>query len=165
MMGTAGRRAIHDRVRLYAVYTRGSAAMTSPIRVALAGIAGYGDAYLEALLPKQEALGARLVGVVDPMPQRCRRLHDLQQLEIPVHASIADLFSQSDIDLLCIVTPIHLHATQTCFALDQGVNVLCEKPIAGTLPDALHMHEVQKRSSAFAAIGFQWSFSHAIQSL
>ena len=139
--------------------------MNAPIKIGLAGIGGYGESYLEALLPRQEALGARLVGAVDPMPHRCHRLHDLQQAGIPVYSSLADLFNDSGIDLMLIVTPIHLHAEHCCFALNQGVNVLCEKPLAGALPDALHMLEVQKQSSAFAAIGFQWSFSQAVQAL
>src|SRR5215217_3581971 len=109
--------------------------MSAPIRVALAGIAGYGDAYLEAMLPKQQALGARLVGVVDPLPQRCRRLAELNDADVPVHATMDELFDRSAVDLMLIVTPIHLHAAQTCLALARGANVLCEKPIAGTLAD------------------------------
>jgi predicted dehydrogenase len=141
--------------------------LASPIvNIALAGIAGYGDAYLEALLPKQDALGAKLVGVVDPQPQRCKRLDELQRRDVPIHASMGELFDRSPaIDLMLIVTPIHLHATQTCFALERGAHVLCEKPLAGTLRDALRMAEAQATSKQFVAIGYQWSFSDAVQSL
>ncbi|MEA2736350.1 MAG: hypothetical protein QOE14_2801 [Humisphaera sp.] len=135
------------------------------VNIALAGIAGYGDAYLEAILPKQESVGARLVGVVDPLPQRCKRIGDLDRLKVPIHATMQALFAQSSVDLMLIVTPIHLHAAQTCFALQRGANVLCEKPIAGTLRDALRMAETQATSKQFAAIGYQWSFSQAVQSL
>jgi predicted dehydrogenase len=141
---------------------------SSTVNIALAGIAGYGDAYLEAILPKQESVGARLVGVVDPQPQRCKRLDELNERNIPIHPSMQSLFAQQPgIDLMLIVTPIHLHATQTCFALQHGANVLCEKPIAGTLRDALRMAETQEATSKqlFAAIGYQWSFSQAVQSL
>jgi predicted dehydrogenase len=137
------------------------------VNIALAGIAGYGDAYLEAILPKQESVGARLVGVVDPQPQRCKRLDELNERQIPIHATMQSLFAQQpSIDLMLIVTPIHLHATQTCFALQNGANVLCEKPLAGTLRDAMRMAETQQvHASQFAAIGYQWSFSQAVQSL
>lgn len=136
------------------------------VKIGLAGIAGYGDLYLEALLPKLETLGAKLVGVVDPMPQRCRRMEELHRAHVPIHSSIEQLFEGSDaLDLMLIVTPIHLHPEQTIYSLQRGANVLCEKPLAGTLPDALRMLEVQATSKNFAAIGFQWSFSHAVQSL
>ena len=141
--------------------------MGSIVNIAQAGIAGYGDAYLEALLPKQESVGARLVGVVDPQPQRCKRLNELNERGIPIHPSMPALFASADepIDLMLIVTPIHLHCTQTLLALRHGAHVLCEKPLAGTLPDALRMAEAQAASKNFTAIGFQWSFSQAVQSL
>jgi predicted dehydrogenase len=136
------------------------------VKIALAGIAGYGDAYLEVLLPKQQALGARLVGVVDPVPQRCRRLAELDDAGIPVHATMQQLFAQTEVDLALIVTPIHLHADQTCLALEQGAHVLCEKPIAGTIADATRMAQAQAaHAHRFVAFGFQWSFSDAVQAL
>src|SRR5204863_2001505 len=135
------------------------------VRVGLSGIAGYGATYLESLLNKCDPLGARLVGVVDPMPHRCRRLGELRKLEIPIHASIDQLFEESSVDLMLLATPIHLHARQTCFALQRGANVLCEKPAAGTVSDATRMLNAEHASGRFAAIGFQWSFSDAIQAL
>src|SRR5439155_3415811 len=94
----------------------GKCFMSATVSVALAGIAGYGDHYLEALLPKQEALGARLVGVVDPAPQRCRRLHELRDLHIPIYPDLQGLFAAQAVDLMLIVTPIHLHAEHTLAA-------------------------------------------------
>lgn len=139
--------------------------MDAPIKIALAGIGGYGDAYLEALLPKQDVLRARLVGVVEPYPQRCKHLRELQDARVPIHNTMRGLFTATPVDLMLIVTPIHLHAAQTCFALQHGANVLCEKPVAGTLHDAMHMAQTQADAKGFAAIGYQWSFSQAIQSL
>src|SRR5205823_3007118 len=114
--------------------------------------------YLQALLSKQEQMGARLVGVVDPAPHRSTRLGDLADGGVPIHATLENLFDDQRIDLMMIVTPIHLHASQTCFALERGAHVLCEKPVAGTVNDALRMLEVQRSTRNFAAIGYQWSF-------
>jgi predicted dehydrogenase len=137
----------------------------SPVRVALAGIAGYGDQYVEAILPRQEAVGAKLVGVADPQPNRCKHIKELHDHGVPVHATLPGLFSATPVDLLLIVTPIHLHAQHTMFALQQGASVLCEKPLAGTLQDGLRMLEAQQTAKGFTAIGYQWSFSQAIQAL
>src|SRR5687768_3873191 len=105
------------------------------VNVALAGIAGYGDEYLQALLTDPRAAATtRLVGVVDPAPYRCRRLEQLHARGVPIHPTLESLFaSAARVDLMMIATPIHLHAAQTCFALDQGASVLCEKPLAATL--------------------------------
>src|SRR5262245_57702506 len=130
--------------------------MNEPVNVALAGIGGYGDAYLEALMHDRRSVGMKLVGVVDPAPQRCRHLQDLRDRRTPIHSRLEDLLAESPgIELLMIVTPIHLHAPQTCLALSRGINVLCEKPLAGTLPDALRMADCERESRNFVAIGYQ----------
>src|SRR3954447_4198026 len=131
--------------------------MSQAVKVGLAGISGYGDLYLEALLHDARAGGIQLVGVVDPMPQRCRRLAELHERGIPVHSNLQTLFARSSIDLMMIVTPIHLHSPQTCFSLSRGANVLCEKPLAGTMSDALKMADAVRTARGFAAIGYQWS--------
>src|SRR2546421_227073 len=139
--------------------------MSGSIKVALAGIAGYGDSYLEVLLPKAKDAGAQLVGVVDPLPHRCRRLGELRARGIPLYSNVQSLFAAGDVDLMMIATPIHFHSPQTCFALQRGASVLCEKPLAGNLADAMRMLHAQKHASGFVAIGFQWSFSQAVAAL
>src|SRR3954466_9773811 len=96
-------------------------------KVALAGVSRCGDLYLETLLRDPPSAGMQLVGVVDPMPQRCRRLAELHERGIPLHSNLQTLFARSQVELMMIVTPIHLHSPQTCFALARGASVLCEK--------------------------------------
>ena len=143
--------------------------MAVPVNVALAGIGGYGEAYLEALLHDPRAAGVNIVGVADPSYQRCRQLDELRHRKIPVHPTIQTLFASAaaPIELMMIVTPIHLHARQTCFALERGASVLCEKPLAATLGDVVRMTQCEQRAGSghFVSIGYQWSFSDAIQTL
>jgi predicted dehydrogenase len=139
--------------------------MSPDVKVALAGIAGYGDSYLQALLNDQRAQGTKLVGVVDSAPQRCQRLDDLRRRGVTPHPTMQSLFDSATVELMMIATPIHLHAPQTCFALARGASVLCEKPLATTLEDALRMVDCERTAKRFAAIGYQWSFSDAVQSL
>src|SRR3954467_3984807 len=121
------------------VFSRRKVCMSDSVQVALAGIGGYGDLYLESILHDPRASSIQLVGAVDPAPQRCRRLGELQARRVPVHSNLTTLYGRSHVDLMLIVTPIHLHCPQTCFALSRGSNVLCEKPLAGTMSDALKM--------------------------
>jgi len=140
--------------------------MSGLLNIGLAGIGGYGESYLETLLPKARAADVRIVGVVDPEPARCRHLGELKARAIPFHPTLPSLFSESPvIDLMMIATPIHLHSPQTIFSLQHGASVLCEKPLAGTLADAMRMQTAERAAAGFVAIGFQWSFSQAIQSL
>src|SRR5215204_3741603 len=111
--------------------------MSSKVKVALVGIGGYGELYLNALLDHERARDVDLCGVIDIHPQRSQRLSELSRRGIPVHSNMRQLFQTAGVDLTIVATPIHLHAPQTCAALSQGSNVLCEKPMAGSLPDAL----------------------------
>jgi predicted dehydrogenase len=148
------------------VATTGVFVKKPPVTVALVGISGYGAFYVDTLLDDPRFADLRLAGIVDPAAQRCRRLGDLLARGCRVHPSLASLLDATpELDLVAIAAPTHLHARMTCAALTRGVNVLCEKPLAGSLSDALSVSDVHRTSTAFAAIGYQWSFSAAVQHL
>jgi len=48
-----------------------------PVSVVLVGIGGYGNLYVDALLDEMEEKGVKIVGVVEPYPDGCKRLSDL----------------------------------------------------------------------------------------
>jgi predicted dehydrogenase len=139
--------------------------MDARVSVALVGIGGYGDAYLEELLTNRFCVPFDLVGVVDPEAERSRRLAQLRQLGVAVYSDLDALYCVNLPDLVMIVTPIHLHAPQTALALARGSNVLCEKPLGATLEDARRMYLARQAAPRMVAIGYQWSFSRAIQLL
>lgn len=153
--------------------------MSSKVKVAVVGASGYGDSYLQTLLHDPRNAAIEFVGVADPASQRCRRFELLKSRGIPFFPSLeVMLASRQEIDLVALATPIHLHAPHACLALARGANVLCEKPLAGSLADAKRMlhaaleHEVSAEREAslaqealFLAIGFQWSYSEPVQRL
>src|SRR5687767_4336062 len=151
--------------------------MTSPVNIALVGICGYGSSYLNALLDHPSGHGAsngngnggtpfRIVGVVDPEASRSPRLAELRDRGIPVHADLTGLYATTGVQLTVMATPIHLHAPHTCTALARGSNVLCEKPLGATLDDALRVQAAERSAGGlFVAVGYQWSFSRAVQAL
>jgi predicted dehydrogenase len=133
--------------------------------IALVGIGGYGSHYVHYLLADGPAHNARLVAGIDLYPERSRVLGHLQEAGIPIYADLEQFYKEANADLVIISTPIHLHAPLTCLALAHGSNVLCEKPLCALPPEADQMAEAEKRSGKFVAIGYQWSFSDAIQAL
>jgi predicted dehydrogenase len=135
------------------------------VTIALVGIGGYGETYLNELLPGRIDQDVRLVAGIDPQPERCSRLAELKAAGIPLFSDLESFYRSSTADLVVISAPIHLHAPLTCTALSHGSNVLCEKPLAGSLADAAQMLDAEKRSGKFAAVGYQWSFSDATLAL
>lgn len=139
--------------------------MSVPIRIGQVGIAGYGGSYLKVLLGDAGSSAARLVAAADPFPDRCEKLEEIKVRNVPIYSSLTEMLDNAEIDLAILCTPIHLHAAQVSEALSHGVNILCEKPLAGSLEDAQRMLQASHASKNFVAIGYQWSFSSAVQAL
>jgi predicted dehydrogenase len=136
-----------------------------PVKIVLAGIGGYGGVYVRMLLEGGGPVPYEFVGAVDPYAENSPHYGSLKDAQVPVYASLEQFYAASDADLAVISTPIHHHAAQTCLALRHGSNVLCEKPIAGSMADVRRMIEARDRANRFVAVGYQWSFSSAVQAL
>ncbi len=133
------------------------------IRVVLVGIAGYGTTYVHQLLDAGPIPDVLIAAAIDPYPEKCPLLDKLKAANVPILASLDEW--QGPCDLLINTTPIHLHRPITCDALQRGAHVLCEKPAAATIQDVYTMIDASKQADRFVAIGYQWSFSDAVQLL
>ncbi len=139
--------------------------MKENLSAVLAGIGGYGEFYLSHLLG-QTSIPLRLAGAADPAPQRCSRLRELEEKNIPVFHSLEAFYDAGRrADLAIIASPHHFHAGQTCLALSRGSHVLCEKPLCPTVEEAEKMLRARDSAGKTMAAGFQWSFSSAVQKL
>lgn len=133
--------------------------------VVLVGLGGYGGVYVSALLDGAPE-GVRIAGAVDPAPERCERLAELQARGVPLFASLEEFYAAGlTAELAAIASPIHYHCPLTCLALEHGSHVLCEKPLAATPAQAEEMRRARDRAGKAVAIGYQWSFSPAIHAL
>jgi len=140
-------------------------AQGDPVSIVLAGIGGMGAVYLKALLEQAAGGACRLAGTVDPNPERCPDLDKLAALKIPVFKTLEDFYARQAADLAIISSPIQFHCQQTCLALERGSFVLCEKPPAGTIQEVRRMIAARDKARKWVAVGYQWSFSEAIQAL
>jgi predicted dehydrogenase len=138
-------------------------AKAAPVRVLMVAIGGYGYYYLEALLGHPHAA---LAGVVDPEAGRSRAWPVVAQLGVPVCNTVEQFYGAGHAaDLTVIASPIHWHVTQSRVALAHGSHVLCDKPLGATVQEADALVDARDRAGRFVMIGYQWSFSTAIQAL
>ena len=137
----------------------------SDVHIALVGIGGYGRYYVDELLRASATRQVKLVAGIDAFPERSGVLDDFRKANIPIYADLESFYCHSTADLVIIAAPIHLHAPLTCLALARGSNVLCEKPLCALLSEADQMAEAERQAEKFVAIGYQWSFTDAIQAL
>lgn len=136
-----------------------------PISLALSGIGGMGAVYLQALFEKLGNEIFRIEGVVDPLPEKSPHFDRLEALGIPIYPSLESLYRRHAAEFAIISSPIHFHAPQTCLALEHRSHVLCEKPVAAAIQEARLMADARDLAGRWVAIGYQWSFSSAIQDL
>jgi predicted dehydrogenase len=106
-----------------------------------------------------------LIAGADPEPWRSTRVDQLENAKIPIYPNLDALLEKHRPNLTVIAAPAYLHKRLTIEALRQESHVLCEKPAAATLRQAIEMRSAQQKNGRTVAIGFQWSFSPTITSL
>jgi len=93
-------------------------------------------------------------------------LPDMQHLQVPVFHTLTDFYENGGTaDLVVISSPVHFHIPQTCEALLHGSHVLCDKPMGATVQDVDHLIGIRDGSNCWVRVGYQWSYSNAIQNL
>lgn len=73
------------------------------------------------------------------------------------------LIEREDIDLIDIVTPNNTHAEMAIAAAEAGKHVICEKPLAMTVPEAERMVEAAKKNNVVHMICHNYRFAPAVQ--
>ncbi len=69
------------------------------------------------------------------------------------HKELVD--NEPDLDAVSVCTYNRTHAECSIYALEHGINVLCEKPMSVTLDEAVEMCKAEKKSGKLLSIGFQ----------
>ena len=78
---------------------------------------------------------------------------DLDLRNIALYSDLSKMLAEEKLDALSIASPTFLHASQTIEALNVGVHVFCEKPMALNSGDCREMAEVAKQSGKTLQIG------------
>jgi predicted dehydrogenase len=139
--------------------------MAEPVTLVLVGVGGMGAVYLKELLARKDEGLFRIMGAVDPQPNRCQQYLEMRAMGVPCFVRLEDFYRNRQAELAVLSSPIQLHMPQTSFALAKGSHVLCEKPAAGTIQEVRTAVEAETASGRWVAIGYQWSFSAAVQAL
>ncbi|WP_066192186.1 Gfo/Idh/MocA family protein [Gracilibacillus timonensis] len=134
------------------------------ISIVLVGMGGYGQIYLERIFSGHYE-NVYVTGLVDIAPERSRFYQEVMNQEIPIYHTLEDFYQEQTADLAIIASPIHLHKSQACLAMEQGSHVLCEKPATGNPQQLQEMIQTRDRTGKKLAIGFNWSFTNTIQQL
>ena len=107
--------------------------MTDPVRVGLVGYGMAGREFHAPLLRVTEGLTVSKVVTGDPERAESAR----HELGARVVSAYDDLLAAADeLDLVVLATPTQLHAEQATAAIERGLAVVVDKPLATNLADA-----------------------------
>ncbi|WP_276256250.1 Gfo/Idh/MocA family protein [Halomontanus rarus] len=81
-----------------------------------------------------------------------------EEFDVPEENQYADyeeMIANENLDAIAVTTPHGLHAEQLLTGLDNGLHVLCEKPLCTNLEDAYEIVERTERSDRTVMLGYQ----------
>jgi predicted dehydrogenase len=131
-----------------------------------AAIAGTGDWALTGLGPALRAIpGVVIVACADPDARQARRFAAAMAVE-RVYPGLEDMLAgEPGLDLLMISTPDDHHPVAVRRAVDAGLAVFCEKPLANSAEDAELLALAVEHAGIPATVGYSFRYSNAVQRL
>jgi len=142
----------------------GPSGMTDALSVAALGYGFIGEAHANALarLPQffpdaPDVSREVLVGRDETAAREAADRFGFDRVETDWRNAVEDA------DVFLNLGPNHVHVEPTIAALDAGVHVLCEKPLAPTVAGAERVVEAAEASDATAGVVFNYRFLPAVQ--
>lgn len=128
-----------------------------PVPVAVVGGGNMGSNHIRVY---DELPGAELVGVVEPDPDRAQEISD--EYLVPVVDRVVDL-EGARAATVAVPNRFHREVGETC--LDEGMDVLVEKPLATTVEDAEAIVDAAEEAGAVLQVGHIERFNPAVEVL
>ena len=127
----------------------------SSVRVGIVGLGNIGHHHADRLVD----LGATLVGGLDIQAEARRRF--AEKYDVNTYEDKDELFGE--VDAVIITTPNRFHEEYAVGALDAGLDVLLEKPLAHSLESAERIAEAADRADGFCMVGFNNRFANPVE--
>jgi predicted dehydrogenase len=128
---------------------------TGKIRVAVVGAGDFGRNHVRVL---HELEGAELAGIVDTNAERaCAVAAEFSTRVLPDLAALS-----GTVDAAIVAVPTVDHAAVGCRLLEQGIDVLVEKPMAASLAEADRLIESARANGRILQVGHLERFNPAI---
>jgi predicted dehydrogenase len=126
------------------------------LRVAVIGTGFIGGVHVRSA----RVAGAEVVGVAASTRQRSET--EARRLGVSrAYASADDVVADTSLDVVHVCTPNATHAPLTTAALDNGLHVVCEKPVATSLAEAKAVRDRARSAERVVAVPFVYRY-HAM---
>lgn len=135
--------------------------MSTPLSIGMLGMGNAGLAFVPAIRKHPEFELAAFVEPNDDAHSAAEAQHG-----VPGHATLAQLLASGPrLDAVCIASPTEYHTAQALEAIDAGLHVLVEKPMAITLEDARVMVHAARDRGVTLLVGHSHSYDLPIRKM
>ncbi|PPT76981.1 oxidoreductase [Xanthomonas arboricola pv. populi] len=130
----------------------------SKLGIAIVGTGMIGAVHRRAAL----LAGAEVRGIAASSPQRARDM--AQSWDVPrAYRDIEDVVADTQVQVVHVCTPNHLHRAMAQAALQAGKHVICEKPLATTLQDAQALAALAASTGLVATVPFVYRYHPVVR--
>ena len=129
-------------------------------RIALVGLGTMGRNHMRVL---NELDDVTLVAVCDEDPSIVSAVREKHGMH--GYSSWREMFDREDMDAAVVAVPTRFHREVGLAALDRGLHVLVEKPIAASLEEGRDLVEAAARARRLLAVGHIERFNPAVREL
>lgn len=131
-----------------------------PIRIGLIGASWFTDLWFLPVLTRHP--GAQVVAICSKNGANAQALADKYGVA-NVYRTADEMMDEAGLDGVCIVTPNDTHYPLTMSAIERGLHVLCEKPLAMDGRESGEMLAAAQRSGIIHSVNFSIRQHPAVQ--
>jgi predicted dehydrogenase len=136
--------------------------MSKQARIAIAGLKR-GGAWARTLHPEPDM---SIAGICDPQADVLNALGD--ELGLAAERRYTDyetMLRRAGADIVVLATPTPLHASMSLAGLQAGCHVVCEKPLAMSIDEAIELRRAVARYGKRFMVGEQYRFADGCRNL
>jgi UDP-N-acetylglucosamine 3-dehydrogenase len=133
---------------------------TSPIRIGVAGLGAMGRNHVRILASRPDV---RLVAVADPVPDVLEAA--AAQTGAQPFAEPQAMVAEAELDALVIAAPTTAHVPLAVAAIERGIAVLVEKPLAATVDEGMKIVTAAREHGVAVQVGHVERFNPAVLEL
>ena len=128
--------------------------MTDNLRIGVIGVNGIGNWHFYALRQSERSVRDRGLRHRPAAGREGRGRHQ----KLPAFTDPAAMYASGEVDAVVVATPAGTHGQLARDALDAGMHVYCEKPIAPTADEGYALARHAREAQRTLQVGFQFRF-------
>lgn len=133
------------------------------LNIAIVGIGNISPKHIEGYMEFNDR--CKIVALVDIYPEKAEAAKEKYKMDAEVYSSHKEILSRKDIDLVSICTPPYTHKEISIDFLENGINVLLEKPMATSLEECDKIIEAMTKTGKRLSVISQNRFTTSIMNL